>query len=78
MDSVAPGGVLAIVNWNARPRGETTVLGEARGPKTELRMSPEATIHSVGGSGLEVKTTAQVSPYHYAAMFQRPVAADSQ
>jgi SAM-dependent methyltransferase len=30
------GGLLAIVNWHKRPRDETPVLGEPRGPKTEL------------------------------------------
>jgi SAM-dependent methyltransferase len=72
-DALVPGGVLAIVNWYARPREETKVLGEPRGPKTELRMTPEATIASVDGSGLVFKAMADVLPYHYAAMFQRPV-----
>ena len=30
----------AVVNWHRRPREETTILGEPRGPSTELRMSP--------------------------------------
>lgn len=71
-DALTPGGVLAIVNWYARPREGTKVLGEPRGPKTELRMSPEVTIASVAGSGLLFMRSADVSPYHYAAMFQRP------
>jgi ubiquinone/menaquinone biosynthesis C-methylase UbiE len=29
---VEPGGRFAIVNWHARPREETTILGEPRGP----------------------------------------------
>ena len=29
-------GHFAIVNWHARPREETTILGEPRGPATEL------------------------------------------
>lgn len=29
---VEPGGHFAIVNWHARPREETTILGEPRGP----------------------------------------------
>ena len=44
---LAPGGRFAIVNWRQRPREETTVLGEPRGPKTELRVSPEQTIAAV-------------------------------
>ena len=38
--ALKPGGRFAIVNWHQRPREETTVLGEPRGPKTELRLSP--------------------------------------
>jgi SAM-dependent methyltransferase len=70
-DALNPNGRLAIVNWYPRPREETKVLGEARGPKTELRMSTEETIKSVEGSGLEFKSLSDVSPYHYAAVFER-------
>jgi ubiquinone/menaquinone biosynthesis C-methylase UbiE len=42
-------GYFAIVNWHRRSREETPILGEPRGPKTELRMSPEETIKPVGG-----------------------------
>jgi SAM-dependent methyltransferase len=38
---LAPGGHLAIVNWHRRPREETTVFGQPRGPKTDLRMTPD-------------------------------------
>src|SRR5262249_48628197 len=40
-------GQFEIVNWHKRPREETPILGEPRGPTTELRMSPEETINSV-------------------------------
>ena len=36
-----PGGQFAIINWHKRPREETTVLGQPRGPKTSMRMSPD-------------------------------------
>ena len=36
-----PSGLFAIINWHARPREETPVLGEPRGPATELRMTPQ-------------------------------------
>jgi SAM-dependent methyltransferase len=42
-----PAGRFAIVNWHRRPREDTTVLGEPRGPQTELRNSPEQTIDAV-------------------------------
>jgi ubiquinone/menaquinone biosynthesis C-methylase UbiE len=33
-----PCGQFGIVNWHRRPREETAVLGQPRGPKTEMRM----------------------------------------
>src|SRR5262249_26054173 len=33
-------GLFAIVSWHARPREETKVPGQPRGPATELRMTP--------------------------------------
>ncbi len=67
-----PGGRFAVVNWHPRPREETTVLGEPRGPKTELRLSPEATIESVAPAGLKLAQLVEVPPYHYGAVFERP------
>jgi hypothetical protein len=43
-DVLRPNGRFAIVNWHQRPREQTTVLGEQRGPKTELRLSPVQTM----------------------------------
>src|SRR5262245_38147026 len=63
--ALRPGGQFAIVNWHQRPRVETTVLGEPRGPKTELRLSPAQTIASVQGSGLALMRQIEVPPYHY-------------
>lgn len=67
-----PKGRFAVVNWHARRREETTVLGEPRGPKTELRLSPQQTVEAVLGSGLTHMATVDVSPYHYGALFKRP------
>ena len=64
-------GYFAIVNWHKRPREETPILGEPRGPKTELRMSPEETIKSVEGRGLKFIKIVEVPPYHYGVVFQR-------
>jgi ubiquinone/menaquinone biosynthesis C-methylase UbiE len=71
-DALKPGGLFAIVSWHARPREQTTVLGEPRGPATELRMSPEQTIVGVEPGGLKFRNQVQVSPYHYGAVFERP------
>ncbi len=65
------GGRFAVVNWHKRPREETTVLGAPRGPATELRMSPQAVKAAVEPSGFELFRIAEVSPYHYSAVFQK-------
>ena len=71
-DILKPGGLFAIVSWYARPREQTTVLGEPRGPATELRMTPDQTIASVDPGGLKFHNRIEVSPYHYGAVFERP------
>lgn len=65
-----PGGLLAIVNWHDRPREETTILGEPRGPESELRISPSRTIEAVKPSGLIFQQTVEIPPYHYGAVFR--------
>lgn len=70
-ETLKPSGLFAIVSWYARPREETTVLGQPRGPASELRMTPEATIAAVAPSGFTLATLVEVSPYHYGAVFRR-------
>jgi ubiquinone/menaquinone biosynthesis C-methylase UbiE len=66
-----PAGRFAIVNWHARLREETVILGEPRGPRTELRMSPNQTIAAVELAGLRFLQLVEVPPYHYGAIFER-------
>ena len=70
-DALAPGGQFAIVNWHQQPREKTVVLGEPRGPKTELRLSPERTIAIVEAGGLRLSEVVEIPPYHYAAVFRK-------
>jgi SAM-dependent methyltransferase len=65
------GGRFAVVNWHQRPRNETAILGEPRGPKTELRMSPGQTIKSVEAGRLVFAELVELPPYHYAGIFER-------
>jgi SAM-dependent methyltransferase len=65
-------GRFAIVNWHQRPREETTVLGEPRGPKTKLRLSPQQTIAAVETSGLKLARLIELPPYHYGVVFTQP------
>jgi ubiquinone/menaquinone biosynthesis C-methylase UbiE len=66
-----PAGLFGVVSWHARPREQTPVLGEPRGPATELRMTPEQTIAGVEPGGLRFRNRVEVSPYHYGAVFER-------
>jgi SAM-dependent methyltransferase len=59
-----PGGLFVIVNWHKRPREETVVLGEPRGPATALRMSPEATNAAVQQPGLKPIHAVEIPPYY--------------
>jgi SAM-dependent methyltransferase len=63
-------GLFAVVNWHKRPRDETPILGEPRGPRTELRMSPEETVKSVEAGGLKFSKLVEIPPYHYGAVFK--------
>jgi len=69
--ALRPDGQFAIVNWHKRSRDETPILGEPRGPKTELRMAPEETIKSVEAGGLKFVKVVEIPPYHYGVVFQR-------
>ena len=71
-DALKPGGLFSVVSWHAQPRERTTLLGEPRGPATALRMTPEQTIAGIEPGGLRFRSQVQVSPYHYAAIFERP------
>lgn len=71
-DALKPGGRFAIVNWHVRPREETTILGEPRGPATELRIGPETTIDAVKPAGFRSSGIVELPPYHYGALFEKP------
>lgn len=63
-------GRFAIVNWHARPREETPVLGQPRGPRTEMRMTPEQTGAVVEPAGFTLESVVELPPYHYGAVFR--------
>src|SRR4029078_11575690 len=84
-EALKPGGRFAIVNWHKLPREKTTGLGQprgprarargrARGPESELRLSPEQTVEAVEAGGLKRKRIVDVPPYHYGAVFEKPIA----
>jgi ubiquinone/menaquinone biosynthesis C-methylase UbiE len=68
---LAPRGQFGIVNWHRRPREETAVLGQPRGPKTEMRMEVRDVMAAVAPAGLVLNRTVELPPYHYGAVFRR-------
>jgi ubiquinone/menaquinone biosynthesis C-methylase UbiE len=71
-NALKSGGRFAIVNWHARPREGTTILGEPRGPLTALRITAEATVSAVELAGLKLDRIVELPPYHYGAIFEKP------
>lgn len=68
---VEPGGAFVIVNWHRRPREETVILGQARGPRTEMRMTPEDLALVIEPAGFHAARTVELPPYHYGSVFER-------
>ncbi len=68
-NSLKTGGRFAVINWHSRPREETTVLDQPRGPDTELRMQPEDVKKLVEPAGFKLVRVVDVGPYHYASIF---------
>ena len=64
-----PGGQFAVVNWHQIPREQTIVLDQPRGPRTEMRMSPEQVRAVVEPAGFTFVDLVEIPPYHYAAIF---------
>ena len=73
---LAPTGRFVIVNWHPAPREQTPVLGQPRGPRTDLRLSPEATAQIVRPAGLEPDRLIPLPPYHYGLVLHKPSARD--
>jgi predicted methyltransferase len=65
-----PGGRSVIVNWHRRPRERTTILGQPRGPQTDMRMTPEEVAMEVAPAGLRLVRTVGLPPYHYGVIFE--------
>ena len=68
-----PGGLFSVVNWLPIPKEETLWLGKQRGPKTELRMSPEQLLNMIRDAAegpLQATQPVKLSPFHYGMTFQ--------
>jgi hypothetical protein len=53
------------VNWHRRSREETVVLGQPRGPKTEMRIEVDEVTAIVELAGLLLNRSIELPPYHY-------------
>jgi len=69
--AIRPAGRFAVVNWLPLARSETCVLGQPRGPRTELRMSPEQTRKAVEAAGFEREAQVEFPPFHYGMIFRK-------
>ena len=72
-EALAPNGRFVVVNWRDRPREETRIAGEPRGPPTDLRVSPAETREVVEGAGGDLRLAREVDlpPFHYGLVFER-------
>jgi hypothetical protein len=68
--ALTPQGLFGVVNWHALPREQTVVLGRARGPQTDMRMSPAATRKVLERDGFRLLRLVELPPYHYGAVFE--------
>ena len=64
-----PGGRFVVINWHRRPREETTVLGQPRGPRTDMRMAPADVAATIEPANLKLVEVIELPPYHYGAVF---------
>jgi SAM-dependent methyltransferase len=64
-------GQFGVVNWHRRPREETMVLGQPRGPRTEMRVEAGDVAMIVRPAGFLLNRTVELPPYHYGAVFAK-------
>jgi len=69
-DILKTGGRFVVVNWHDRDRGETVILGKPRGPRTDLRMTPDDLRQVVEAAGFRLLEIVELPPYHYGAVFK--------
>jgi SAM-dependent methyltransferase len=69
--TLKPTGLFGIINWHRRPREETVVLGQPRGPKTEMRIEANDVAAIVKRAGLSPNRTIELPPYHYGIVLSK-------
>lgn len=66
-----PAGRFALVNRHRRPREETKVLGQPRGPATQMRLEPSDAAELLAPAGLGLVNLVELLLHHYGAIFQK-------
>jgi ubiquinone/menaquinone biosynthesis C-methylase UbiE len=66
-----PTGQFGVVNWHRRLREETVVLGQPRGPRTEMRIEARDVAVILKPADLLLNRTVELPPYHYGAIFAK-------
>jgi len=69
--SLKPKGLFGIINWHRRPREETVVFGQPRGPRTEMRIEANDVAAIVKPAGLALNRTIELPPYHYGIVLSK-------
>jgi ubiquinone/menaquinone biosynthesis C-methylase UbiE len=69
--ALKPQGLFGIVNWHRRSREETVVLGQPRGPKTEMRIEADDVAAIVKPVGLSLNRTIELPPHHYGIVLSK-------
>ena len=69
--TLKPTGLFGIINWHRRPRKETVVLGQPRGPNTEMRIEANDVAAIVKRVGLSLNRTIELPPYHYGIVLSK-------
>lgn len=75
-EGLVEGGQFAVVNWHKRPREETVVLGQPRGPRTALRIDADEVAAIGRAAGLVPVNVVEIPPYHYGVTFRREAKQD--
>jgi ubiquinone/menaquinone biosynthesis C-methylase UbiE len=65
-----PQGLFAVANWYPSLREDTPVLGQPRGPRADMRMSPQAVAAVVEPAGFKLARIVELPPYHYGAVLE--------
>jgi SAM-dependent methyltransferase len=69
--ALKPKGLFGIINWHRRPREETVLHGQPRGPKTEMRIEANDVAAIVKPAGLSLNRTIELPPYHYGIVLSK-------